>query len=135
MRRNLLKLVLVPVTIIVLLLVAAPALAASTDIMSDDCHSSPHPAKAPIPVCCATADCLLINCNITCFADTRALLTGRYFPNNSTGVIRSQTAEASGTAPDLIKPPQRDPASAFPFTLDTEHRCRNSLSSEEPSLV
>ena len=135
MRRILFKVILVPVTAIVLLLVAAPAMAAVPEMMSEDCGSAPHPGNAPVPACCLTADCLFINCYLSSAGDARALLTGCCFPNNIAVIARPQTDGSSGASPDLIKPPQRDPTNVLPSPLDNEHRCRNCLNSEEPSQV
>ena len=136
MRRSTMKLILIAVITAVLILVAAPTIAAaSMDMTADSCNSSPYHEKASIPTCCLTADCLLYNCSLSNAADNKVLLTSRFIPNKNVYIALSKTSVSNETSPNPKKPLQRELSWELPSHPYTEYHCRNCLDSEDPHQI
>jgi len=130
------KLILIAVITAVLILVAAPTIAAaSMDMTTDSCNSSPYHEKSSIPTCCLTADCLLSHCILTNAVDNEVLLASRFIPNKNVYIALSKTSVSTEASPNPKKPLQRDPSQELPSYPCTEYHCRNCLDSEEPHQV
>jgi len=130
------KPILIAVIIAVLILVAAPTIAAaSMDRTTDSCDSSPYHEKASIPICCLTADCPLSHCSLSNAANNKVLLPSRFIPNKKFYIALSKTSVCTETSPDPKKPLQRELSQELPSHPCTEYHCRNCLDSEEPPQV
>ena len=136
MRRNPMKSILIAVITAVLILVAAPIVAAaSMDRTADNCDSSPYHEKASIPICCLTADCPLSHCSLSNTADNKVLLISRFIPNKNVYIALSKTSVSTEASPNPKKPLQRERSQEVPSHTRTEYHCRNCLDSEEPHQV
>ncbi len=136
MRRNPMKSILIAVITAVLILVAAPTIAAaSIDRTTDRCDSGPYHEKASIPSCCLTADYLLSHCCLSNAGDNKVLFISRFIPNKNVYIALSKTSVSTEASPNPKKPLQRESFQELPSHLHTEYHCRNCLDSEEPHQV
>ncbi len=136
MRRNTLKSILIVVITAVLILVAAPSVAAACmDRTADNFDSAPWQKEAAVPLCCLTADCPLSHCTLTNAVDKEILLPNRSAPKENVYMALSQTSVTTETFLNPQKPLQWEPAKELPSYLYTEYHCRNCLDSEEPPQV
>ena len=121
---------------VVLLLVAAPTIAAaSMNRTADNCDSDPYHEKASIPLCCLTANCPLTHCSLSNAADNKVLIPNRSTPKENVYLAWFATSVTMETSLNPKKPLQREPAQELPSYLYTEYHCRNCLDSEEPPQV
>ncbi len=136
MRRNTIKLILIAVITAVLILVAAPAIAAaSINRTTDSCDSGPYHEKAAIPICCLMADCPLCHCTLSSATDNKVLLISRFIPNKDVYIALPKTSVSTEASPDPKTPLQRERSQEVPSHTRTEYHCRNCLDSEEPPQV
>jgi len=136
MRRNTMKPILIAVITAVLILVAAPTIAASSmERTPDSCDPNPLHTNSSVPTCCLTADCLLSDCSLSNTTDDKVMLTSRPIPNKNVYIALSKTSMSNETSPNPKKPLQREPSQELPSYPCTEYHCRNCLDSEEPHQV
>ncbi len=136
MRRNTMKSILIVVITAVLILVAAPSVAAACmDRTADNFDSAPWQKEAAVPLCCLTADCPLSHCILTNAVDNEVLLPNRSTPKENVYLDWSATSVTMETSLNPKKPLQREPAQELPSYLYTDYHCRNYLDSEEPPQV
>ena len=136
MRGNLMKSILIVVITAVLILVAAPTVAAaSMEMAPDSCDTNPLHTKSSIPICCLTADCLLSDCSLSNTTDDKVLLTSRFIPNKNVYTALYRKSVFTKTSLDPPKPLQREFSKELPSYPCTEYHCRNCLDSEEPPQV
>ena len=130
------KSILIAVITAVLILVAAPTVAAaSMEMTPNSCDTNPLHTNSSIPTCCLTADCLLSGCSLSNTIDDKVLLTSRPIPNKNFYIALYRTSVSTKTSLDPQNPLQRDPTQELPTYLYTEYHCRNCLDSEEPHQV
>ncbi len=136
MRRNPMKSIWIAVIVAVLILVAAPTVAAASMAMTaDNCDSDPCQKEAAVQPCCLTADYPLSHCILTNAVDNEVLLPNHSTPKENVYLAWSATSVTTETSLNPKKPLQREPAQELSSYFYSEYHCRNCLDSEEPPQV
>ena len=127
------KSILVVVVAAILILIAAPHIAATPMKMTLDSHDfNSCQNNAAVPKCCLTADCALSNCNLPNTDDNEVPLHYRSTSKETISPVWSATSATTETSLNPKKPPPREPAQELPSRLCAEYHCRNTLNSEDP---
>ena len=117
------------VVAVILLVITSPGIAAAPmEMTAADCDFS----GATIPQCCLMSDGPLSHCILSDSDDIAALYTSYSNPHKIVYLACSRTDAAVETSLNPKKPLQRAPARELSSHCSAEHRCRNSLNSEEP---
>lgn len=123
------------ITAIVILIMVPTISIASIEMAADNCDFSPYHEKAPIPICCLTANCQLSYCVFTKTVDNEVLLPDQPASNENVCVALSRTTVTTEISLNPKRPLLWESLQQLPSCLFTGYHCRNCLDSEEPHQV